>query len=144
MKITQKIEQAKREKRTWWSFEYFPPRTAQVRWFVTHILHLLPTAANRVYKTSLIVSNVCDSSARSSLTLHGALSTIWLVYVQIHTFLRHSGGRTSELTTEMIKFCQGTIGLETCMHLTCTNMQPEKIDIALAVRPYNIIPSFGQ
>lgn len=51
-------------------------------------------------------------------------------------FHRHSGGRTSELTTEMIKFCQGTIGLETCMHLTCTNMQPEKIDIALAVRLY--------
>lgn len=31
MKITQKLEQAKKEKRTWWSFEYFPPRTAQVR-----------------------------------------------------------------------------------------------------------------
>ena len=56
--------------------------------------------------------------------------------------LRHSGGRTSELTTEMIKFCQGTIGLETCMHLTCTNMQPEKIDIALAVRPYYVPSSF--
>ena len=56
--------------------------------------------------------------------------------------LRHSGGRTSELTTEMIKFCQGTIGLETCMHLTCTNMQPEKIDIALAVRPYYVLLSF--
>ena len=55
--------------------------------------------------------------------------------------LRHSGGRTSELTTEMIKFCQGTIGLETCMHLTCTNMQPEKIDIALAVRSYYVLSS---
>ena len=105
-----------------------------------------PNAANRVYKTSSIVSNVCDSSARSSLTLHGTLSTIWLVCARtcIHAFLRHSGGRTSELTTEMIKFCQGTIGLETCMHLTCTNMQPEKIDIALTVRPYNILSSFGQ
>ena len=77
MKITQKIEQAKKEKRTWWSFEYFPPRTAQVRRFITYIPHLLPTAAaNRVYKTLSIVSNVCDSLARSLLTLHGALSTI--------------------------------------------------------------------
>ena len=31
MKITQKIQQAEKEGRVWWSFEYFPPRTAQVR-----------------------------------------------------------------------------------------------------------------
>lgn len=30
MKITQKIQQAEKEGRVWWSFEYFPPRTAQV------------------------------------------------------------------------------------------------------------------
>lgn len=30
MKITKKIEQAEKEDRVWWSFEYFPPRTAQV------------------------------------------------------------------------------------------------------------------
>lgn len=138
MKITQKLEQAKKEKRTWWSFEYFPPRTAQVRRLRDPISHFLPTAPNRVCKTLSIVSNACDSSARSSLTSHGALSSVHLVCTQslCSHLLRHSGGRTSELTTEMIKFCQGTIGLETCMHLTCTNMQPEKIDIALAVRPY--------
>ncbi|KAF9643707.1 hypothetical protein BDM02DRAFT_3132238 [Thelephora ganbajun] len=28
-KIARKIEQEKKEKRTWWSFEYFPPRTVQ-------------------------------------------------------------------------------------------------------------------
>lgn len=31
MKISQKINQAAKEDRVWWSFEYFPPRTAQVR-----------------------------------------------------------------------------------------------------------------
>lgn len=31
MKISQKIEQAAKEDKVWWSFEYFPPRTAQVR-----------------------------------------------------------------------------------------------------------------
>ena len=31
MKISQKIAQAEKEDRIWWSFEYFPPRTAQVR-----------------------------------------------------------------------------------------------------------------
>ena len=30
MKITKKIELAEKENRVWWSFEYFPPRTAQV------------------------------------------------------------------------------------------------------------------
>ena len=30
MKISQKIQQAEKEGRIWWSFEYFPPRTAQV------------------------------------------------------------------------------------------------------------------
>lgn len=30
MKISHKIDQAAKEDRIWWSFEYFPPRTAQV------------------------------------------------------------------------------------------------------------------
>jgi methylenetetrahydrofolate reductase (NADPH) len=32
MRISEKIARAEREDRIWWSFEYFPPRTAQVRW----------------------------------------------------------------------------------------------------------------
>lgn len=46
---------------------------------------------------------------------------------------RNAGGRTSELTSEMVKTCQSLIGIETCMHLTCTNMPKEKVDIALRV-----------
>ena len=46
---------------------------------------------------------------------------------------RNAGGRTSDLTSEMVKTCQGLIGIETCMHLTCTNMPKEKVDIALRV-----------
>jgi hypothetical protein len=49
---------------------------------------------------------------------------------------RNAGGRTSDLTTEMVKTCQSTIGIETCMHLTCTNMPAEKVDIALRVRVF--------
>lgn len=30
MRISQKIEQSAKEGKVWWSFEYFPPRTAQV------------------------------------------------------------------------------------------------------------------
>lgn len=38
MKITEKLAKAEREGRTFWSFEFFPPRTAQVS---------LPTDPNR-------------------------------------------------------------------------------------------------
>jgi 5,10-methylenetetrahydrofolate reductase len=50
------------------------------------------------------------------------------------TLCRNAGGRTSELTSELVKTCQSLIGVETCMHLTCTNMPAEKVDTALRVR----------
>lgn len=53
--------------------------------------------------------------------------------VQMLTVSRNAGGRTSDLTSELVKTCQSLIGIETCMHLTCTNMPREKVDIALRV-----------
>ncbi|CDK27888.1 unnamed protein product [Kuraishia capsulata CBS 1993] len=43
----------------------------------------------------------------------------------------NAGGRLSSLTTEMIHTAQTVLGLESCMHLTCTNMSVEVIDNAL-------------
>ena len=42
-----------------------------------------------------------------------------------------SGGSRSQLTCEMVKIAQTVYGLETCMHLTCTDMGKEKVDAAL-------------
>ena len=42
-----------------------------------------------------------------------------------------AGGRLSHLTCEMVNVAQTVYGLETCMHLTCTDMEKEKIDDAL-------------
>jgi len=42
-----------------------------------------------------------------------------------------AGGRLSHLTCEMVKVAQSVYGLETCMHLTCTDMKKSKIDEAL-------------
>lgn len=42
-----------------------------------------------------------------------------------------AGGTSSDLTCEMVGVAQGIYGLETCMHLTCTDMEVEKIDKAL-------------
>lgn len=43
----------------------------------------------------------------------------------------NAGGVLSDLTTEMVNVSQSVLGLETCMHLTCTNMSLEVIDSAL-------------
>jgi methylenetetrahydrofolate reductase (NADPH) len=42
-----------------------------------------------------------------------------------------AGGRLSHLTCEMVNVAQTVYGLETCMHLTCTDMEKSKIDAAL-------------
>jgi methylenetetrahydrofolate reductase (NADPH) len=42
-----------------------------------------------------------------------------------------AGGRLSHLTCEMVKVAQSVYGLETCMHLTCTDMEKSKLDDAL-------------
>ena len=44
-----------------------------------------------------------------------------------------AGGTSADLTTELVATAQSVYGLETMMHLTCTNMPVEKIDIALKV-----------
>lgn len=42
-----------------------------------------------------------------------------------------AGGRLSHLTCEMVNVAQSVYGLETCMHLTCTDMKKSQIDDAL-------------
>lgn len=42
-----------------------------------------------------------------------------------------AGGSRSELTCEMVNIAQTYYGLETCMHLTCTDMGRGKVDDAL-------------
>ncbi|KAI0653292.1 methylenetetrahydrofolate reduct [Cubamyces menziesii] len=96
MKISQKIEQAAKEDRIWWSFEYFPPRTAQG------------------------LQNLLDRIERMRALGPEFIDITW-----------NAGGRTSELTSELVKTCQKLIGIETCMHLTCTGMPRVKVDIAL-------------
>ncbi|KAG2355703.1 methylenetetrahydrofolate reductase-domain-containing protein [Suillus spraguei] len=96
MKISKRIEQSNKEGKIWWSFEYFPPRTAQG------------------------LQNLLDRIKRMTALGPDFIDITW-----------NAGGRTSDLTAHMVKTCQGSVGIETCMHLTCTNMPKEKVDIAL-------------
>ncbi|KAJ2774945.1 methylenetetrahydrofolate reductase 1 [Coemansia nantahalensis] len=43
-----------------------------------------------------------------------------------------AGGSTAQRTLELCGACQGVFGLETVMHLTCTNMDQSTVDDALA------------
>lgn len=48
-----------------------------------------------------------------------------------------AGGTSADLTTEIVATAQSVYGLETMMHLTCTNMPVKQIDDALEVKIYN-------
>ncbi|KIN08376.1 hypothetical protein OIDMADRAFT_110362 [Oidiodendron maius Zn] len=78
------------------SFEFFPPKTAQG------------------------VQNLYDRMDR----MHGLgpnfIDITW-----------GAGGRLAQLTCEMVNVAQSQYGLETCMHLTCTDMGKDKVDEAL-------------
>ncbi|KAI8365941.1 methylenetetrahydrofolate reductase-domain-containing protein [Radiomyces spectabilis] len=96
MKIIDKILKAEQEGRFYWSFEYFPPKTAQG------------------------VQNLYDRIERMQRYGPEFIDVTW-----------GAGGTTSELTTEIVATTQAVYGVETMMHLTCTNMPAEQVDIAL-------------
>src|SRR5690349_5020327 len=47
-----------------------------------------------------------------------------------------AGGASSNVTSEIVSTAQSVYGLETMMHMTCTNMPRDKIDIGLKVRVF--------
>jgi methylenetetrahydrofolate reductase (NADPH) len=44
-----------------------------------------------------------------------------------------AGGTTSDLSLEMANNIQKQLGVDTCLHLTCTNMTIDKLDETLEV-----------
>jgi methylenetetrahydrofolate reductase (NADPH) len=96
MHIKDMLSEAERSRKPSFSFEFFPPKTAQG------------------------VQNLYDRMDR----MHGfGPSFIDITW--------GAGGRLAELTCEMVGVAQSVYGLETCMHLTCTDMKKEKVDEAL-------------
>ncbi|KAF2152018.1 methylenetetrahydrofolate reductase 2 [Myriangium duriaei CBS 260.36] len=96
MHISPKLRQSAQEKKPTFSFEFFPPKTAQG------------------------VQNLYDRMDRMHAFGPTFIDVTW-----------GAGGRLSHLTCEMVKVAQSVYGLETCMHLTCTDMPKSKIDEAL-------------
>ncbi|KAG0164993.1 hypothetical protein DFQ28_009392 [Apophysomyces sp. BC1034] len=71
-------------------------------------------------KTELGLANLFDRLARMALLKPTFVSCTW-----------GAGGSTLERTLELCSTAQNVYGLETLMHLTCTNMEREKVDQAL-------------
>jgi methylenetetrahydrofolate reductase (NADPH) len=96
MLISSRLHEAEKARKPTFSFEFFPPKTAQG------------------------IQNLYDRMDR----MHAYGPT----YIDITW---GAGGRSAHLTCEMVKTAQTALGLETCMHLTCTDMPVSKVDEAL-------------
>ncbi|CAN8103170.1 unnamed protein product [Discula destructiva] len=71
-------------------------------------------------KTSVGVNNLYDRMDRMAQFGPKFIDITW-----------GAGGRVAELTVDMVSQAQAYYGLETCMHLTCTDMGLHKVDDAL-------------
>lgn len=96
MHIKDMLAEAERTGKPAFSFEFFPPKTAQG------------------------VQNLYDRMDRMHALGPSFIDITW-----------GAGGRLAQLTCEMVGVAQSVYGLETCMHLTCTDMGKEKVDDAL-------------
>ncbi|KYQ90902.1 methylenetetrahydrofolate reductase [Tieghemostelium lacteum] len=96
VKIIDKINGFKEQKKPFYSFEYFPPKTNEG------------------------VQNLYDRLGRMLLFEPLFADITW-----------GAGGSTSTLTLEIAEKAQNVCGLETMMHLTCTNMPVSEIIYAL-------------
>src|SRR5690349_6720783 len=98
MHISKKLALAHENKKPTFSYEFFPPKTAQG------------------------VQNLYDRMDRMHDLGPAFIDITW-----------GAGGRHSQLTCEMVDAAQSRYGLETCMHLTCTDMEKERLDAALGL-----------
>ncbi|KOS17992.1 Methylenetetrahydrofolate reductase 1 [Escovopsis weberi] len=96
MHIKAILDDSKKASQPSFSFEYFPPKTAQG------------------------VQNLYDRIDRMYNFGPKFIDITW-----------GAGGRIAELTCEMVVQAQAVYGLETCMHLTCTDMGLDKVNDAL-------------
>lgn len=96
MHIKEMLSDAEKNGQPSFSFEYFPPKTAQG------------------------VQNLYERMDRMYNLGPKFIDITW-----------GAGGQTAELTCEMVVQAQAVYGLETCMHLTCTDMDTAQVNDAL-------------
>ncbi|KAI9295159.1 methylenetetrahydrofolate reduct [Neoconidiobolus thromboides FSU 785] len=71
------------------------------------------------------------------INLYGRLERMYQLGPEFIDITWGAGGTTSSLTLEICSTAQSVYGLETAMHLTCTNMPKAKVDEALKIAKEN-------
>ncbi|RUS32114.1 hypothetical protein BC938DRAFT_476248 [Jimgerdemannia flammicorona] len=133
MKVIDKIHKAEEEGRNFWSFEYFPPKTQQFR------EHSFEKLVRRRCGGAIAISVVALKKIGSGPSpgvqnLYDRIERMYRLGPEFVDITWNAGGVTSQLSVEIVATAQSVYGLETMMHLTCTNMPKEKIDVALKYR----------
>ena len=126
MHISEKLRQAEKARKPIFSFEFFPPKTDQV---CCSYKLLQPLILYREFKIFMTVG----SNDQLVRLINGYLGMdrmhdLGPAFIDITW---GAGGRLATLTCEMVNVAQSVYGLETCMHLTCTDMERKKVDDAL-------------
>ncbi|EIE19820.1 methylenetetrahydrofolate reduct [Coccomyxa subellipsoidea C-169] len=104
MKIVDKMNESIKAGKTFFSFEFFPPRTDEG----------VENLYSRQHRMAAYGPTFCDIT--------------W-----------GAGGTTADLTLDIAAKMQNTVGVETMMHLTCTNMPESQLENALdKVKSYGI------
>jgi hypothetical protein len=119
MKLAEKISSYKAD-RPFFTFEFFPPKTDQVSCSSSHILVLR-------------INSVIYQGFENLVARIGRLSTAKPLAVSITW---GAGGSTADRSLDLAALTQEEYGIDTIMHLTCTNMEKGSIDVALRVRVY--------
>lgn len=134
MHISQKLREAEQEGKPCFSFEFFPPKTAQVSKQPCTRGAVRTDDAARDFKISTTVCLylwvIPNPENGPSLRRAGIdrMHDLGPAFIDVTW---GAGGTLSHLTCEMVNVAQTIYGLETCMHLTCTDMPISKVDEAL-------------
>ncbi|AET38575.1 methylenetetrahydrofolate reductase (NAD(P)H) MET13 Ecym_3063 [Eremothecium cymbalariae DBVPG len=89
------------------------------------------TDENGVRRPSFSFEFFVPKTAQGVQNLYDLMDKMYQSQPEFINITWNAGGRKSQLTTELVSTSQSVLGLETCMHLTCTNMPCELIDEAL-------------
>ena len=120
MKLIEKIRE-RRSKRPFFTLEFFPPRTDEVR---TELQGGLQVAFDNFSSHSSLqgFANLLARISRLAALDPLAISITW-----------GAGGSTRDRSLDLAEFTQGEYGIDTVMHLTCTNMEQGIVDDVLRV-----------
>ena len=120
MKWTDKIEKCG-SSRPFYTFEFFPPRTDQVSAGLTPLRDFFDDRSQGF-------ANLLPRISRLNSLGPLGISITW-----------GAGGSTQDRSLDLAGLTQSEYGIDTLLHLTCTNIVQERLDDALKVLKVSVI-----